>query len=502
MLRKMTRYAVASFLAGGFFLQVQAQSLIVVSPSGGDDTAALQAAFDTAVAAGPGSTVQLEAGIYCVMNPIIVRGFDGHWQGVSRKQTTVKTCTETFPVPADIVADPAYPADPLLQIISPFVFIEVEGKPPTNLSISDMTIHLEGETNPWLAHGLPEPLTIFRPAVLIAGKRPTIVDGIVSSASLHVDSIELRANAEGLVFNLPSDTNIDSGFAIQGGVVGNIFQATDFEPIKATVSVTRSHFEKVAFSVLLTEFCTGCDITVGGSADHGNSFNLLYGAPLFGASIGETSTVDVSHNRGTTQFGAIRWVAFPTFFLSTPLQPPEVPSHINISHNRLDLFAHWINRSFGMWLDDFSLYFGLKAMQTSITHNTIRQVDIGFGTDALAGILHITGKDTVIWNNNISGNFILGGIVAGFAGPGIIGENLSIIGNNLSNTESDVAPIWLGPFSSSSVVVGGPNKGHVLDEGTDNIVTGAGSLHGGPPGPAIQAAIQQILESRGSNAGL
>jgi hypothetical protein len=477
----------------------RAQSTILVSPSGGDDTVAIQTAFNDAVVGGPGSSVHFLAGTYCVSSPIIVRGFAGNWLGSGRNKTIIKTCTkpDPFPVPAYIVSDPAYPVDPLLEIISPFVFIEVEGGPPSDLHIADLTIHLEGETNPWYAHGnAADPLTIFRPAILVAGKRPSVVDGVISTASVSVDRIVLRASPDGVVFSLPSDTNIDNGIIVRGGLEGTVFQTVDIEPIEASVSVTRSHFDQVAFSAVQTPMCTNCDITVGGRQNFGNSFSLLYGAPLVGYSVGSSSSIVVSHNRGEAQFGAIDWFTIPHFFPSTPLPPPTEPSYIEVAHNQVDIFDHFINASYGMFLDDWSLRFGVQAMHALITDNTIRQIDIGYGKDALAGILHLGGKDTQIWNNRISGDFLWGGIVAGFAFPGAVGDNLSIVGNNLRGTSAGVASIWLGPFTSNSLVVGGPNRKNVLDQGVGNVVTGVNNMNGNPPGPELQEAIEQMLDSR------
>jgi len=204
----------------------------------------------------------------------------------------------------------------------------------------------------------------------------------------------------------------------------------------------------------------------------------------------------VSHNMGEAQFGAVRWVALPVFFSTTPLAAPTEPSYIEVSKNKIDIFSHFINPSYGMYLDDYSLYFDTKAMQAYIHQNTIDQVDIGYGTEAFAGVLHLTGEDTLIQNNKISGDFILGGIVAGFAGPGAVGKNLLIKANNLKGSTGGMAPIWLGPETSDSVVVGGPNKTQVLDEGTNNIITGVKKIEGNSPGQRIREAVQTIHEFR------
>ena len=444
--------------------QAHAQAVISVSPSGGDDTAAIQTAFDAAVAAGPGSIVQLEKGTFCVSSPIIVRGFDGAWLGNSRETTTVKTCAETFPVPLDIVADPAYPADPAYQVLAPFVFLEVEGKPATNLSIADMTIHLEGETNPWYAHGNPEPLTIFRPAVHVLGKRPSVVDGDISSVAVFVDNITMRASADGIAFGDPSWSNIDNGFEIVGGIEGNINLATDVEPIQASVSVTRSHFDQVAFSAVQVVRCVDCDVVIGGSKMHGNTFEKLYGAPLFGGFIGKESSVEISHNKGETQFEAGSLVTLPALLSSSPVPAATGPTTINISHNKIDLFSHFFNPSYGLILEDVGQYFGEKTMQASVTHNKIKQIDIGYGKDAFGSIIQFAGQDSDIRENDISGDFQFAGIWLGFV------NNVSAINNELHDTTGGMAPIWLGPNSSNNLVEGKKVSGLVLDEGTNNII--------------------------------
>ena len=63
----------------------------VVAPSGGhDDTAALQQAFDAAVAAGPGSVVKLTKGKFYT-NEILVDGFDGCFTGAGMDRTVIDT---------------------------------------------------------------------------------------------------------------------------------------------------------------------------------------------------------------------------------------------------------------------------------------------------------------------------------------------------------------------------------------------------------------------------
>ena len=64
--------------------------VFTVTPSGGDDTANIQHAFDQALAAGPGSTVRLTAGNFTTRF-IEVWDFDGYFTGAGQNKTVIDT---------------------------------------------------------------------------------------------------------------------------------------------------------------------------------------------------------------------------------------------------------------------------------------------------------------------------------------------------------------------------------------------------------------------------
>ena len=68
----------------------QVGNTFIVAPTGADDTANLQCAFDAAGAAGPGSTVQLMSGTYKI-GRIVVDEFHGNFVGAGKEQTTITT---------------------------------------------------------------------------------------------------------------------------------------------------------------------------------------------------------------------------------------------------------------------------------------------------------------------------------------------------------------------------------------------------------------------------
>jgi len=90
----MRKLIVLTLVALGLLLVASAAPALAsaktfsVHPSGGDDTANIQAAFNAAVKAGPGSTVQLSAGHFYTNN-IVVKNFDGSFRGAGEGRTTI-----------------------------------------------------------------------------------------------------------------------------------------------------------------------------------------------------------------------------------------------------------------------------------------------------------------------------------------------------------------------------------------------------------------------------
>ena len=67
-----------------------------VHPSGSSDTHNIQAAFNAAVKAGPGSTVQLTAGHFYT-NTVLVKNFDGYFKGAGEGKTTIDCLRGKYP---------------------------------------------------------------------------------------------------------------------------------------------------------------------------------------------------------------------------------------------------------------------------------------------------------------------------------------------------------------------------------------------------------------------
>ena len=101
------------------------------------------------------------------------------------------------------------------------------------------------------------------------------------------------------------------------------------------------------------------------------------------------------------------------------------------------------------------------------------------------GIRCLNNRGAVIWNNRFAGVADYGIQVDGsmiidlWTGDELgmdEAENVLILGNNFNGLETLVADIVMGEMSSNCTVVG---NGSVIDSGTDNTITGMSMRHGG-----------------------
>lgn len=473
---------------------------LLVTPTGGDDTLTLQAAFDDAVAAGPGSTVRLAAGHYCVSAPVIVRGFDGRWLGAGRDLTVVETCADPFPVPQLIDVDPGHPGDPQLSVREPFLFLEVEGRPATNLEVADLTLRVKGTTNVYYRHGVPRPVTIFQNGLALRGKRPTVVDGQMSRITLKAHGIAIDGEANGLLFGAPSAVNVITGISLTGGTeafsyFGGDISARRAESVELNLSLTRSHMQRVG--IAFGGSAVDSTITVGGSQGQGNTFDVV--GEAFRLNDTSRSTVTYSYNSGLFQIGPRIGQGLQTFFGIDAEPQPDVPlpglSRFVITHNdfRLQRITGFSN---GVEIVDLPVALFGRAAKTADVLVAWNSFDAAPGNGTRGVFAAVDGygaADCLVQSNLIRGRYDVAAIALGYddSPPGFPGIGFTIKGNNLQQASGGFARILLGPVSSDNVVVGGSNKTNVLDVGSNNSVTGVSNMNGNAPGPALREAAER-----------
>jgi hypothetical protein len=146
----MRKLVVLILVALGVLLVVPAAAsasaqTFYVHPSGGNDTKAIQNAFNAAVKAGPSSTVQLSAGHF-YMNNIVVRNFHGYFKGASEGRTTID-CLRGL--------DPSLPGVTVMPDIASFPFLVCFYG--GNFSVSDMSFDITAfsPAKPWNNGGTP-----------------------------------------------------------------------------------------------------------------------------------------------------------------------------------------------------------------------------------------------------------------------------------------------------------------------------------------------------------
>ena len=134
-----------------------------VHPSGGNDTANIQAAFNAAVKAGPGSTVQLSAGHFYTNN-IVVRSFHGYFKGAGEGRTVID-CLRGL--------DPTLPGVTLMPDIAyfPFLVCFYGG----HFSVSDMSFDITAfsPAEPWNAGGPPDSDFLGSTVIVYGNTSPT-----------------------------------------------------------------------------------------------------------------------------------------------------------------------------------------------------------------------------------------------------------------------------------------------------------------------------------------
>jgi hypothetical protein len=126
---------------------VQHGRLVTVLPTGVDDTGNLQCAFDSAVAAGPGGTVQLERGTYHTRQ-IVVNNFKGTFIGAGAESSVLTNLPNLHVTPVDMYDYPPSATNPWPSLVS-FV--------GGSFQVSDVGIHITGATptTGWTIFGFP-----------------------------------------------------------------------------------------------------------------------------------------------------------------------------------------------------------------------------------------------------------------------------------------------------------------------------------------------------------
>jgi hypothetical protein len=406
-------------------------STFIVSPSGGDDTTNIQAAFDDAITAGPGSTVQLTSGQF-YMNEILVENFYGNFLGAGVGLTKIDVLRGLDPGAPGVSGFMGTPH--IITFYGGDVYI-------SDLSF-DITPYEPAE--PW---GPPPPdgwwYDILSP-ILITGDINSQIENMLFTGHAGTALYE----PDHPLYSVKS-YNVRVGVIYGGGLTttgSHVITKCDFDSIWLGVS---------AFGLM------DCDLTIKSNSIKDNAIGIINAEC-------DNSKIEISQNEiETTYFGGI-WIMQPP--------PRESPSKWFITHNTIKVLSLDAD---GIALMDYS---PTKSLEAIVMHNKIILEDVNWG-----GIWTFGLQDAFISNNIIRGTGDYG-IVCAFA------YNHLLLGNNVQNLNAFWAPIVL-IYASECIVVGGSTKTNVLDiAGSNNIIVGMNNIQGNAPGQEIQEAMEYKRE--------
>lgn len=233
-----------------------------VLPTGVDDTANLQCAFDEAVAVGPGATLQLIEGTYHTAQ-LVVEDFVGTFRGAGADHTVVQNLPNLDVTVVDFLGQP-----PSADATWPTLMAFIGG----DFAINDMAIRAVGQqpTTGWTFFDLS--LTELAHLIVILGPQ----------ADVLIDSVLVEGEeAQGTLFGY----NVINGIYAEGVFGGNPL------PQSGTFTVMRSTFRNLPGGSLIT-----------GMADHRTIISHNVYENILGEVISDirNSEVEISHNRYET----------------------------------------------------------------------------------------------------------------------------------------------------------------------------------------------------------
>ena len=465
----MKRLLLVPVLAAGLLGLLAAPALaspqtFYVHPSGGNDTHNIQKAFNAAVKAGPGSTVQLTAGHFYINN-IVVRNFDGTFKGAGEHKTVID-CLRGL--------DPSLPGVAVLPDAGswPSLLVFKSGDIRASDMTFDITAASPAETwQVWFNGGTPGDYL---------GDIVTVTGDVVSSAFDHVAFITGTGSDSGY--------NADETLAICGtGPANTSGQPTTLWHSSGSESVCDCCF-RAYNGVEITGLTNGRAMIADNVIEGYENGCLLFD--------NSNSSVALCHNQMSTGAGEnfVAWQGFQASFGAGASLPPLPAPHYLIADNHM-LATGSASAFFAE--DDSLLYGADNRLHATIAGNTIRLDTTGFGIGEFAT------RGFWVFDNRISGS-ALTGMYLGDDYDGPDGTTLypvsgwKIIGNDLHSLTTSMASIVLGNGSSHCLVVGGPPPTTVLNNGTDNTLINVTPVTDPPAAAATPMnALKQLKQLKG-----
>jgi hypothetical protein len=448
-----------------------------LTASGGDDTAAIQAAF-SAAAANPGSTIEFAAGDYYLSDTIIVNNLSGTVRGAGKDATVINSISEIVPgatfgtvaVPGVTNADGTQGIMGVMFLLNYYRGQYLAGAP---LHWEGIGLDMYGQTALW-QHAWS--------GVTFYGLWPIWTQGVGHFAQVNSEWHDIRMTGR-----------VDATLTLHVNLYSHMFYQ-----MSGSHRFTDCHYESMDYGPFF--FTSAATATVGGPRpqDQCTMHNVEVGVNLFLASNTrlEVQNVRVWRDPDTIKLGVAALNVFMPngnevhlsgseveniggVLVNSPVGTASAPSTYLLEHNRIAM-------------DPALAYAGIEVYdpgefksQFVIANNLIE----GLG-EAAIGVLTSGVQGAAINNNRFTGT---GAAAMAIGASGGDDSGIVVKGNNLQQWQGPVG-IWLGAGTSGNTVVGG-GKDLVLDEGTGNIVTGAGGT-AGLIGEAVREAMMLRTDVR------
>ena len=435
-----------------------------VHPSGGNDTAHIQKAFARAVAAGPGSVVQLTAGHFYT-DAIYVKNFHGYFTGAGQGKTFIDTLRGIDPNAAPLCS----------------VTVDNHGKFvvswPALFCFEGGTVHVSDMT---AAISDPAPAAQWN----AWGAETTALGDVFEATGTHAVAFSR------LTFDTPPNSGDDGGYDVDCDIQVTGHQHLDANGNPTNLGTTGGSVSITGCTFLgnIGAFVSG--LTHGRLMLTGNSFND--GFIGFNGAEESASQIVIAHNRMDVGWCAL-WLGqggFASDQAGAPLPAPPAPRYL-IADNDLAC------ANYGVALADWYDYLtGTEDLAAIVCEN---RLDLGSAdSPAGSGILQLGTQGIRCWHNSFSG-YAATGITLGDDqlpdGSYFRESGWRIVGNDFRKLTASTASVYLGQGTTRCLVVGGAPPTTVLNNGTDNTLINVTPVTASAPALSMRAGF-------GSKVGL
>jgi hypothetical protein len=250
----------------------EAGSVFTVSPTGVDDTANLQCAFDLAVASGSGAEVHLLAGTFHT-GQVVINDFQGAFTGEGMDNTIIENIPNLYVTPVDMYFNPPSANNPW-----PSLFSFVNG----NFSVSDLAILVKGDnpTTGWTIFGIEPPIKELALGIAILGTQANaradrvLIEGEPMEDSLFGYNLINGIFFEGFIGEIPPA--IEGSFQVCNSVFRRMASGTPVENVSnATITISRNTYDGVFLGM------DGGDFANSSYEFSKNRVDALYGLDLY-----------------------------------------------------------------------------------------------------------------------------------------------------------------------------------------------------------------------------